>query len=78
MPTFNSNLDRIPVDPIPIGTPISLEFIAAALLLLPSIIGGGNLDASNRTIGTIEFQDLGTDFVGIAHHSHGSWGDGLV
>jgi hypothetical protein len=77
MHAFNSILqekaeavDQIPVQ-IPIGTPIALQFIEAALLLLPNIIGASNLGASNHTIfGKIEhdFQQLGTDIVGIIHH----------
>jgi hypothetical protein len=81
MHAFNSILqetvaavDQIPVNQIPsqipIETPIALLFIGAALLFLPSILGVSNLGASNQaTLGTIEhdFQQLGTDIVGIIH-----------
>ena len=81
MRAFNSGLDQIPLSPIPIGTPISFELIAFALLFLPTILGASNIGASNQTIfGTIEhdFHHLGTDIVGILHHHHGAWGDGLL
>jgi hypothetical protein len=66
---------------VPIGTPIALVFIAAALEFLPTIIGGGvggnlggslggNLGGSKDLLGAIEhdFQHLVTDIVGILHH----------
>jgi hypothetical protein len=68
---------------IPIGTPISLLFIGAALVFLPKLfdVGGnqlfgvGNLGGSSNqtTLGTIEhdFQHLVTDIVGILHPSTG-------
>jgi hypothetical protein len=62
------------VGEIPIGTPIALLFIAAALIFIPSVlhIAGGTLfgTAGQTPFGTIEhdFQQLGTDIVGILHH----------
>ncbi len=61
-------LDQIPINSIPIGTPIALSFIAAALIFLPTILA-----PSGQTLfGTIEhdFQQPGTDIVGVIHHPH--------
>ena len=78
MQAFNSILhekaeavDQIPVQ-IPIGTPIALVFIAAALLFLPKILGVSSETSSPTNFGTIEhdIQQLGTDIVGIVHHPH--------
>jgi hypothetical protein len=80
MPTFNFTLqetvaavdeilvDHMPSNPIPIGTPIALLFIAAALIFLPSILSPG----SQSIFGTNEhdFQPPSTDIVGVSHHPH--------
>jgi hypothetical protein len=60
-------VDQIPNNLIPIGTPIGLLFIATALLFLPTILGS----SSQAIFGTTEhdFQQPGTDIVGIIHHS---------
>jgi hypothetical protein len=54
------------VGQIPIGTPIALLFIGAALIFLPSLLKV----AGETLFGAIEhdFQQLGTDIVGILHH----------
>jgi hypothetical protein len=58
---------------VPIGTPVALMFVAAALLFLPTVLGdvvGGNLGGSVDLEGTIgqDVQHIMIDIVGILQH----------
>jgi hypothetical protein len=82
MPAFNSILqeavaavdeilvDHTPTNPIPIGTPIALVFIATALLFLPTILGSSGQTLFGATEHEHDFQQPGTDVVGLIHHHH--------
>jgi hypothetical protein len=82
MPAFNSILqetvaavdqilvDQTPTNQIPIGTPTALLFISAALLFLPTILGSSGQTIFGTTEHEHDFQQPGTDIVGIIHHHH--------
>ena len=69
-------VDQGPAVQIPIGTPVALLVIEAALQFFPTIIGnlggslGSNQGGSKDVLGTIEhdIQHFVTDIVGIFHH----------